>query len=595
MEDPPDPVIETLRTQFDLEMPCHQRNANLTVYRDFVAQRDDLIDISEQEKSDVMAIILRQFGNEAYAEQDFVEALQLYNHSLGNAENGSEQLGFGYANRSAVFYQQGEYEFALYNIDLARKHNYPEAMMPKLQAREIKCKTQLAGGHSNGSTPNTAVDINVELNPLIPFLAKGIDMKSFRKMGRGLVAEREFTTGDVILDEKVAICSVSHSLFFLNCCHCGSEFRRNLIPCPGCAFYAYCSEECREQDLHQTHRFECSVATKLWCLADKTDMMMIMMMMSRLFFYGLSAFGDNINKMMEYCQANAFQSIWTTGSNPFELDFANLNPLEVFKVLHNTNPLVDPSFEHDLKLNAAAYHLIFMKNPLVQKIFRTEAQRNFMLRYMLIHGRIASSLTLKQNNGDDQFIGNLSPIATICNHSCDPNATTIIDSGKVKIIILRPIAKGDQILTTYGPAWWRPQNCPDLNFDCLCPVCDDGPEGEKWNADQDRAPMMPPNAPEELFSKEGNSTDLIYKLGKFQQMVKFLSREHLGQFFGVTVNEYHDTLIEVNRQKNMKLDRAKAQNGRSDDALVKKRIEDNLFYFFLLICQLFESSFEKDQ
>ncbi|XP_038114117.1 SET and MYND domain-containing protein DDB_G0273589 [Culex quinquefasciatus] len=550
-------AINTLRSQFDLKMPRYRRrNTDIAAYRDFIAQRDPLINIPEMAKSNELADRHRQHGNRAYAAKRFDEALLQYNQSICFAERGSEQLGMGYANRSAVYYEQGEYEFALYNIDLARKHNYPEAMMPKLLAREVNCKKMIDEGNSKGTVPIPVVQMNVEVNPTIPFLAKGITMKQYGEMGRGLVAERDFTTGDVILDEKVDLCFVSCFRNYLNCGHCGSEFCRSLIPCLGCVMFMYCSEKCREQDLRITHRFECSVASKLFSVTDLTAMMM-----ARLFFYGLTAFDDNVNKMMKYCLANA-----GTGSNPFELEFANLNRVDIFKVLHQTKARYDPTIEHDLKVDAAAYHLIFMKSPAVQAIFCTAAQRNFMLRCLLIHGRVASTLALNQKYEPNGFTANFSPLATVCNHSCDPNATTIVDSGSIKLIVLRPIVKGDQILTTYGPAWWRAQYCHDVNFDCNCPFCDEGSEGEKWQAEQDQAPMMPPNPPKDLFSTDGDTSNLVYKLGRFQRIVKFLAREHLGQLFGDMANVYHDALIEVVRQENRKRDRAKVWIGGAVNA-----------------------------
>uniref|UniRef100_A0A8D8AYG2 SET and MYND domain-containing protein 4 n=1 Tax=Culex pipiens TaxID=7175 RepID=A0A8D8AYG2_CULPI len=508
---------------------------------DFIDPWDSLINIPEMAKSNELADQHRRYANCEYAEKRFSAALILYNQSICFAERGSEQLGLGYANRSAVYYEQEEYEFALYNIELAREHNYPEDMMPKLLTREVNCNKMIDEGHSKGTVPIPVVQMNVEVNPKIPFLAKGVAMEMYGEMGRGLIAERDFTTGDVILDEKVDLCFVSCLRIYLNCGHCGSEFRRSLIPCPGCVTFMYCSEKCREQDLRMTHRFECSVASKLFSMKSSA-----MMIMARLFFYGLTAFEDNVDKMMEYCLANA-----GTGSDPFELDFVHLNPLDIFKVLHQSKPRIDLSIDHNLKVDAAAYHLIFMENPAVQAIFRTEAQRNFMLRCLVFHGHVASTLALKQNDEPNGLTANFSPLATLCNHSSDPNAITIIDSGSIKLVVLRPIEKDQQILTTYGPAWWRAQYCHDVDFDFSCQFCDEG----KWQGAPDQAPMKPPK---DLFATEYGPPNLVCQLGVIQPVVKSLARKHLGQLFGSAANMYHDALFEVVRQENGKRDRAKA-------------------------------------
>ncbi|EDS27721.1 target of rapamycin [Culex quinquefasciatus] len=93
--------------------------------------------------------------------------------------------------RSAVYFEQGEYAFALYNIDLAKKHDYPEKLMPKLRVRELNCKQQIAAGRSKGTVPSPRMDINVDTNPKIPFLAKGIKVDHRRI----LVAEKDLNPG----------------------------------------------------------------------------------------------------------------------------------------------------------------------------------------------------------------------------------------------------------------------------------------------------------------------------------------------------------------------------------------------------------------
>ncbi|XP_039451251.1 SET and MYND domain-containing protein DDB_G0273589-like [Culex pipiens pallens] len=539
--------FKAIQDRWNLEMPRHRRNADISVYREFVARYDPLLSTTEVGKDNAKAVYHRKVGNFAYLEKRFDDALWSYNRSICFAENLSEHLGIGYANRSAIYYELGEYEVALYNIDLARKSNYPERLLPKLLAREANCKERLAGGHSKGTVPLPVVDINVDVNPKIPFMAKGIRMKEFGDMGRGLVAERDFKTGDVILDEKSDLCSLSFVRSFVECAHCGSAFLNSLIPCSLCFAVMYCGEKCREEDLRITHRFECSVVTKLLNVASDN-----MMMMPRLFFYGLTAFNDNIDQMMKYCLPNA-----AVGSNPLELDFTHPNPLDVFKVLHQAKPNRNNSnLEHNLKLSATAFYLVFMKNPLVQSIFRTEAQRNFMLRCLLIHGRATSSLLLGRENGDAGFLAALPPVASLINHSCDPNVISVVNSGRIKIIVLRPIQKGDQILTSYAPAWWDEHDGSTLDFDCKCVVCDRGPEGAKWRNAREKKRILSSEAMREWIGG-GETQDLI----KFQRLVQILARDghHPGKLFGETVKIYYDKLFDEVCAENAKRNRAKVQ------------------------------------
>lgn len=540
--------MEALQNRWDQEMSrFHRRNADISVYRDFVARYDGLISGPEVVKNNAEAVRHRSAGNRAYLEKRFDDALLQYNRSICFAENQSEHLGIGYANRSAIYYEIGEYEFALYNIDLAMKHNYPERLMPKLLARETTCKERIASGHSKGTVPDGVVNINVEVNPKIPFLANGIGMQQFEGMGRGLVAKRGFKTGDVILDEQINFCYVSYGRTHRNCSHCGSVFSYCLIPCPSCIAVMYCGEKCRKEDLRVAHRFECSVVTKLWSVAHTN-----MMMMAKLFFYGLTAYKDNINKMMKFCLSNA-----DVGSNPLDLDLTSPNPLGIFKAFHRAKPYRNPTLEHHLKLSAAAFFLVFMQDSLVQSIIRTDAQRNFMLRCMLVHGFVTSSLVLNRVDKHDGWRAVLSPVACLLNHSHDPNVTTeIVTGGKIRVIVLRPIQSGDQILSSYTPAWWNSADKSKLDFLCECVVCDRGPAGAKWHQDLNREHKISAKARRGIIQTRAFSSELI----EFQHIVQITARDglHPGKLFGDTLKLYYDLLDDEIRREDAKANRARA-------------------------------------
>ncbi|XP_038119455.1 SET and MYND domain-containing protein 4-like [Culex quinquefasciatus] len=162
--------------------------ADLTLYQDFIPQRRDLLLVPEQGKCDTDAARFRNTGNRLYLDGKYGEALVWC-----FAEKETNRLATGYGNRSAVYFEQGEYVFALYNIDLAKKHDYPEKLMPKLRVMELNCKQQIAAGRSKGTVPSPRMDINVDTNPKIPFLAKGIRVDHRRI----LVAEKDLNPGDV--------------------------------------------------------------------------------------------------------------------------------------------------------------------------------------------------------------------------------------------------------------------------------------------------------------------------------------------------------------------------------------------------------------
>uniref|UniRef100_A0A8D8N503 SET and MYND domain-containing protein 4 n=1 Tax=Culex pipiens TaxID=7175 RepID=A0A8D8N503_CULPI len=530
------------------------RDSDLQDFLKSINETVRTMNISEIRKSDDSAAKLRIAGNQLYRERKYDEALVCYNESICYAEPNSGQLGMGYANRSAVYYEQGEFEFALYNIDLAKRNNYPEKLMPKLLARELNCKQQIVLGQSKGTVPRPMMSINVDTHPRIPFLADGIGMNYYPRCGRGLAAEKDFNPGDVILDEKIELCGIDFDLSCHNCNHCSARFNYSLIPCPTCPIFMYCSQECLEQNWKFYHRFECGVATKLSSASFVT-----LMVTPRLFFYGLSQFGDDLQAMMEYCEPEV-----TEPSNPLDLDYTNLNRLEVYKALYTNHPFSDPEIEYVMKYVACVYYVVFLENPAVSSIIRTAAQQRFFLLSLLQHARLSCSLLADTSDSQSRSLGTISPVYSICNHSCDPNAATFIDSGRSKVIILRPVHKGEQIVTSYGPTWWHPRPGHILGFRCSCIACN---ADQKWRSMIERrfSPKVNKNLQTLHDVMARNDFSVANKLNALQQFVKrYADRYHPQKDLGMILSSYRLLLDFAVRNENVALERARLQAAYAD-------------------------------
>ncbi|KAL9697850.1 hypothetical protein quinque_001291 [Culex quinquefasciatus] len=340
--------------------------ADFTLNQDFMDQHRDLLLVPEQGKCDADAARFRNTGNRLYLDGKYGEALVWC-----FAEKESDQLATGYGNRSAVYFEQSEYEFALYNIDLAKKHDYPEKLMPKLRVRELNCKQQIAAGRSKGTVPSPRMDINVDTNPKIPFLAK-VDHR------RILVAEKDFNPGDVIMDALLT--AIDFNLCYENCSHCGVKFSNSLITCPG----AFSS---------------CTGARSVGRRAGSC---------------GINSNGAELNR--------------------FELDYSNLDRCELFRILHNTAARRDPIGELngylEEKLISYGYFLVFQANPLMATV--TTGCRNFTIQTLNKLARLAT--TMLSNNCDylGRIISWIFPAIPANIHTCDPNAHTAFESGRMK-------------------------------------------------------------------------------------------------------------------------------------------------------------------
>lgn len=186
---------------------------------------------------------LRAEGNKFYSQRSFFDALLKYNESLCFAETGSENLGFAYANRSAVFFEMKLYENCLSNIELAKLHNYPENSFEILNKREARCKELMKNEIQKSSSPWSFFKLSHPPNKKIPFIADCLEVKINEKFGRHVITNKNLKVGDIIAIEK-PFCEIllSESKFvevpdgniFQRCSNCLKENALDLIPCSNC-------------------------------------------------------------------------------------------------------------------------------------------------------------------------------------------------------------------------------------------------------------------------------------------------------------------------------------------------------------------------
>ncbi|KAL9701341.1 hypothetical protein quinque_004782 [Culex quinquefasciatus] len=213
----------------------------------------------------------------------------------------------------------------------------------------------------------------------------------------------------------------------------GSASSNSLIPCPGCVFFMYCGEECRQKSWNLWHQFECPVAPKLRNFSNFN-----LLSTSRQFFYDLFLFDDNLAEQKRF---------------EFELDYSNLDRRELFRILHNTearrNPIGELNGYLKAKLISYGYFLVFQANPLMITV--TTGRRNYTIQNLNKIARLAT--TLLSNNRDylGRIISWIFPAIPANIHMCDPNAHTAFESGRMKMVLLRPVPAGKPFVEFFGP------------------------------------------------------------------------------------------------------------------------------------------------
>nr|XP_029723922.1 histone-lysine N-methyltransferase ASHR1-like isoform X2 [Aedes albopictus] len=313
--------------------------------------------------------------------------------------------------------------------------------------------------------------MNLESNLSIPCLAKGVGTGEFPHYGRGMKAEQDFKVGDVILREGPAMVNVDTRRKFQACHHCASDNVYSLIPCPHCVFVIYCNEECLTNGWKECHRFECGIKDRLNMVPHGIFIPGLTWL-----FYGLTQFNDSLDDMMNYCKEND-----RNGNDPLSLEYTN--PLDIFKLFHTAKvkPLSPQVHTYNRFILAILYD-IYLEHPLVGSLFVGENQRNFLLQAMDDYMTMATRMSIGVRH---EYKTELYSIASLCNHSCNPNAHALYSSGQIKIVVVSPIQKGEQICISYG---YVKDEVSDarffaqmgvFDFTCICQVCAPNSSQEK--------------------------------------------------------------------------------------------------------------------
>ncbi|RWS12339.1 SET and MYND domain-containing protein (SMYD)-like protein [Dinothrombium tinctorium] len=158
---------------------------------------------SQFRKSDLKASELRKKGNEYFAKRQFEQALNFYteatiNAAFPNTNHSSHELCFAFANRSAVFFHQNDYENCLKDIQIAFEFDYPLENREKLVKRKAMCEQKLK--EKRNSNFGTFKDDNGdECNE---FKSDKIEAFVCSDEQKGIQAIDEIFEGDEVLIEK---------------------------------------------------------------------------------------------------------------------------------------------------------------------------------------------------------------------------------------------------------------------------------------------------------------------------------------------------------------------------------------------------------
>lgn len=242
----------------------------------------------------------------------------------------------------------------------------------------------------------------------------------------------------------------------------------------------FCSEECKDSANRKYHKYECEIMGSLQFSGT-------LQMSLRSFFLALSLFDNSINKMEQ-----ELEKVKNSTDTVFDFNFSKSNNSD-----NDINLLLAAYAlcQSDKKFPLDAHAVILKKHPKLKEIWKTHEMfiRNFLLRHAQIsdsnfHGIYACRLKKEDltnmnsfaifNELQETIASGCFPFLSLINHSCAPNVIRTNVQGKVVIVVLRPIATGDQIFDCYSANFNthpKPERQSKLlrefYFKCECEAC----------------------------------------------------------------------------------------------------------------------------
>jgi MYND finger len=212
-------------------------------------------------KNDAESKLHRDAANKLFKQRKFVDALVGYNRALCFAA--VEGLSFGYANRSAAYFELELYEECLENIHLARDAGYPTHLLSKLVLRETKCREAMGRRSVADNRRKYQPKLSYPVSAENPSLADSIELVVNEKYGRHFIAKRKLKVGDIVVLDRPYQVYLINDHCYEKCANCLAEKQLNLIPCPGCTKTMFCSRLCLEA-AKKFHKTLCPIVDRIF-------------------------------------------------------------------------------------------------------------------------------------------------------------------------------------------------------------------------------------------------------------------------------------------------------------------------------------------
>ncbi|XP_029417302.1 SET and MYND domain-containing protein 4 isoform X2 [Nannospalax galili] len=506
---------------------------------------------------------------------------------ISHSRPDTEDISLCYANRSASLFHLGQYELCLEDIVRAQMHGYPERLQCKIMLRKAEClvnlgrlqearqaisdlESNLTAKSTLAVSPCQTLQRNLhhlkmkmqeEKNPpetsdALTKAFEDMDLREENKQiskaslcvslctdplkGRCLVATRDIHPGELLVKEDAFVSVLNPGeLLPLHLglenkwdtrvanvdlyCHRCLKHTLATVPCSGCSYAKYCSQECMQQAWEHYHSTECSLGGLLLTLGVFCHLALRLTLLAR--------FEDVDRVVRKLCDETDNKDICLSGNKNLVKTFNYTNfreSEEKSKIVETPIPGCNVNGKYENNYNAV-FNLLshtekhspehkFLCAVSVSALCRQleaaslQAQTTglkssklkaavtpglcadftlwgvAMLRHMLQLQCNAQAITSIQHTGSRESIitnsrqirlaTGIFPVVSLLNHSCSPNTSVSFTSTVATVRAAQQIGKGQEIVHCYGPhesrmgvAERQQRLRSQYFFDCSCPAC----------------------------------------------------------------------------------------------------------------------------
>lgn len=414
-------------------------------------------------KNDKLSLAMRKKGNEFFDQNELPKALAMYNKSVCFAKQRSEHISLAYVNRAICFLKMKMYQECLNDIELAKAAAYPQHLMEKLKNREAECMKHMKGEEDAISITKCDLKLNFEPNEQFPYFANILKIDKDTNGDDNVTAKENIDVGQTIAIEK-AFSAYLYSRYYWRCNICLKEMG-NLVPCKKCNVAMFCLD-CKDNWLHD---YECGKR-----ISDNNKENGDIMEDVRTIFMAINAF-PKVDELMRFVEK-------TIKNEPMESTSGTLTDFQskYYEYLKLQIPPNDKRQYFQIIFHVILTYKYILHIPKIATMFKTEKYRRF-LKHLIFHHALSTTFNSRRsriaNDFGEQYYTQTGIMHKYLKHSCAPNVFMGEIDGHFVCISIRPVEKGEQLLTSFYRFLLKPTHLRQATYldrtqtVCTCTRC----------------------------------------------------------------------------------------------------------------------------